>query len=74
MKTLDLQQENTCCRITQIEGTYRFISRVTSLGLSVDATILVLQNRKTTPLLLYSKHTIIALNRKDAQNIFVTDC
>ncbi|HHW94622.1 MAG TPA: ferrous iron transport protein A [Mogibacterium sp.] len=57
--------------ITDVKGDSRFLSRVTSIGLSLGCEIDMLYNEKKFPLLLYGRDTVIALNREESQNIFV---
>ena len=55
--------------IAGIEGDTRFLSRVTSIGLTLGCPIMVLQNEKKRPLLLYSRDSMIALNREECSKI-----
>lgn len=57
--------------VAQIQGDTRFLSRITSIGLSLGCEIKMLHNKPKLPLLLYGRDTVIALNRQDSNNIFV---
>ena len=57
--------------IVKIDGDRRYLSRITSIGLNVGCKIEMLQNVKKKPLLIYGRDTMIALNRKESENIQV---
>ena len=57
--------------IETIKGDSRFISRITSIGLSVGAGVRVLANKTGMPMLLYAHDTMIAVSKKEAEKIFV---
>lgn len=57
--------------ITSIDGDTRFLSRITSMGLTEGCHIEVLQNEKNQPLLLIGRDSLIAINRKDCNRIEV---
>jgi ferrous iron transport protein A len=57
--------------VAQIQGDTRFLSRITSIGLSLGCEIKMLHNKPQLPLLFYGRDTVIALNRQDSNNIFV---
>lgn len=56
-------------KITAIRGDARFLSRVTSIGLTTGCPITILQNEKKQPLLIYGRDTMIALNREECGKI-----
>lgn len=58
-------------RIVSIGGDHRYISRITSIGLSVGCTIEMLQNVKNKPILIFGRDTMIALNRDESERIEV---
>lgn len=60
-------------RIESIEGDTRFLTRITSIGLTVGGTLKVISNQKKQPLLVYSRNTLIAVNRKESEKIIVTE-
>lgn len=57
--------------ISYIEGDARFLSRITSIGLTPGCEIEMLYNENRLPLLLYGRDTVIALNRKESRDILV---
>lgn len=73
MVSLTKQKENSHCRVSELRGTTRFISRITSIGLTTGTIIEVIQNRRNHPLLLFARDTMIAVSKKEAQNIFVEE-
>ena len=56
-------------RVVSVSGDARFISRVTSIGLTPGCHVSMIKNEKNRPILIYSRDTMIALNRKDCENI-----
>ncbi|MCR4645615.1 MAG: ferrous iron transport protein A [Oscillospiraceae bacterium] len=71
--SLNEVKENTDAVITAIEGDVRFISRITSIGLTPGCRISIIKNDKSRPVLLYSRDTMIAVNRKECKGIQVTE-
>ena len=59
--------------ITTVSGDQRFISRITSIGLTPGCNVTVIKNEKNRPLLVYSRDTMIALNKKECENIKVQE-
>lgn len=57
--------------ITTIEGDTRFLSRITSMGLTEGCNIEIMQNEKNQPILLLGRDSLIAVNRKDCERIEV---
>lgn len=55
--------------ISAIDGDIRFLSRITSIGLTVGCQIQVLQNEKRQPILIYGRDTMVALNRRECEKI-----
>ena len=49
----------------------RFLSRITSIGLTEGAEFQVIKNDKRMPVLVYARETLLALNRKDCEKIEV---
>lgn len=58
-------------KITSIDGDRRYISRITSIGLSVGCTVEMIQNTKKRPILVYGRDSMIALNREESKHIIV---
>ncbi len=65
--------ENKDAVITAIQGDTRFMSRVTSIGLTPGCKVSVIKNDKNRPMLIYSRDTMIALNRKECSGITVEE-
>lgn len=57
--------------VAAVEGDNRFLSRITSIGLTVGCKVSVLQNVKKRPLLVFGRDTVIALNRDECSQILV---
>lgn len=57
--------------ITSIDGDTRFLSRITSIGLTQGCQIEIMQNEKNQPVLLLGRDSLIAVNRKDCDRIEV---
>ena len=70
MKLTELEKEGSGI-ITRINGDNRFVSRITSIGLTPGCKVTVIKNEKHRPLLVYSRDTMIALNRNECDDIEV---
>ena len=57
--------------IADVKGDTRFLSRITSVGLTLGCRVEMLRNDKKYPLLLFSRDSVIALNRVESSNIMV---
>ena len=55
--------------ISDIQGDTRFLSRVTSIGLTLGCPVTVLQNEKKRPILIYSRDSMVTLNREECDKI-----
>ncbi len=51
----------------------RFLSRITSIGLTEGADFQVVKNDRKMPVLVYVRETLLALNRKDCEKIEVME-
>lgn len=69
MKKLSEMPAGTKGRIQALKGDGRFLSRVTSMGLTLGCPIEVLQNEKKQPILIFGRDTMVALNRKECEKI-----
>ena len=58
-------KENREAMVTNIEGDSRFMSRITSIGLTPGCKVTVIKNDRSRPMLVYSRDTMIALNRNE---------
>ena len=72
MKLTELGKEGSGI-ITRINGDTRFVSRITSIGLTPGCKVTVVKNEKRRPLLVYSRDTMIALNRNECEDIEVEE-
>ncbi len=59
--------------VEKLTGDERFTSRITSIGLTPGCSLRVIRNDKNRPMLIYSRDTLIALNRKECMGIEVTE-
>lgn len=57
--------------IRDLQGPERFLGRITSVGITVGCPIVVMQNRKKSPILVYARDSAIALDRSDCNLIDV---
>ena len=73
MKKLSELRNDADGVITAVNGDSRFISRITSIGLTPGCTVTVIKNEKNRPLLVYSRDTMIALNRSECDLIEVEE-
>ena len=71
MLTLAQAEEEHGYTVKGINGDARFISRITSVGLIIGGTLKVIRNAKRLPLLIYSRNTMLAINRQKTKNIHV---
>lgn len=71
-KLIDLQT-NESGKIAAINGDSRFVSRITSIGLTPGCKVTVVKNDKHRPLLVYSRDTMIALNRNECDSIEINE-
>lgn len=73
MKRLSELAKNASGVIASINGDTRFVSRITSIGLTPGCRVSIIKNEKHRPLLVYSRDTMIALNRKECDWIEVAE-
>ena len=66
-------KENGEALVSEIKGDTRFMSRITSIGLTPGCKVRVVKNDKNRPLLVYSRDTMIALNRNECKGILVEE-
>ncbi|WP_315404859.1 FeoA family protein [Hoylesella saccharolytica] len=71
MLTLTQAEEGREYTVKDVKGDARFISRITSIGLTTGAMLKVVRNVKRLPLLIYSRDTMLAINKREANNIYV---
>ena len=63
--------ESSCGCIAKIEGDSRFISRIVSIGLTPGSPFTLLKNDGRSPVLVFCRDTVIAVNRRESSQIFV---
>ncbi len=68
---LSRMQASTRGVVKDLGGDDRFLSRITSIGLTEGAELQVIKNDKRMPVLVYVRETLLALNRKDCEKIEV---
>lgn len=66
-------KENSEAVVSGLNGDTRFIGRITSIGLTPGCRVSVIKNDRSRPVLIYSRDTMIALNRKECEGIEVTE-
>lgn len=71
MKSLSSLSAESEGVIASIDGDTRFLSRITSIGLTPGCRVRIVKNDKNRPLLVYSRDTMIALNKNECENIYV---
>ena len=69
--TLAEMGENRCGMVAQIEGDSRFISRIVSIGLTPGSAFTLLKYDGRSPVLVFCRDTVIAINHKESSQIFV---
>jgi len=69
MRKLTEMSKGTEGVVISVTGDSRFVSRITSIGLTPGCRVSMVKNDRNRPILIYSRDTMIALNRKDCENI-----
>ncbi|MBR0130065.1 MAG: ferrous iron transport protein A [Firmicutes bacterium] len=57
--------------VKKINGDAHFMKRITSIGITEGSSLQTVKNDPKMPLLIYSRETLIALNRSDAEKVEV---
>ena len=73
MKKLNELKKEQSAVIASVNGDTRFVSRITSIGITPGCKVTIIKNEKHRPLLVYSRDTMIALNRNECENILVQE-
>lgn len=73
MKKLSELNKDNSGVIANVNGDARFVSRITSIGLTPGCSLTVIKNEKHRPILVYSRDTMIALNRNECDLIDVEE-
>ncbi len=71
-KLVELEKEKSGV-VASVNGDSRFVSRITSIGITPGCKVTIVKNESRRPLLVYSRDTMIALNRKECENIMVEE-
>lgn len=71
MKNLAELKKDQNGKVVSIDGDSRFVSRITSIGLTPGCEVKVIKNDKRRPLLVFARDTMIALNSKECERIMV---
>lgn len=69
MINLDEAKENQNYKVISISGDDRFVSRITSIGITIGNLIKIIKNKSKYPILIYSRDTIIAIGRSESDKI-----
>lgn len=72
MSLSEVKENREVC-VSEIDGDTRFVSRITSIGLTPGCRVSVIKNDKNRPMLVYSRDTMIALNRNECKGILVEE-
>lgn len=73
MKTLNEMPKGSSGKIINIKGDRRFMSRVTSIGLTIGNKLEIVQNEKNQPILIYGRDTLVAVNRRESNYILLEE-
>ena len=73
MKKLSELEKDAEGVISTVNGDARFVSRITSIGLTPGCKVTVIKNEKNRPLTVFARDTMIALNEKESSNIEVEE-
>ena len=73
MKKLAQMKQGQTGVVTAINGDARYMSRITSIGITPGCTISIVKNDKNRPVIVYTRNTMIALNEKECNNIEVQE-
>ena len=71
-KLVELEKEKSGV-VASVNGDARFVSRITSIGITPGCKVTIVKNESRRPLLVYSRDTMIVLNRKECENIMVEE-
>ncbi len=71
MQNLSHAVEGQYYTVKGLHGDTRFISRITSVGITIGAAVKVIRNAKRMPILIYARDTMLAVDKKEAVQIEV---
>lgn len=69
MKSLNELTPNSEGVVAAIDGDPRYLSRITSIGITPGCYIKVLKNDRKRPMLVFLRDTMVALNTEECRNI-----
>ena len=73
MTTLDNIPSGARVRIERVDGDFRLLTLMSSVGLVPGATVLVERNDRNRPVLVFERDTRLAINRKECARIQVEE-
>ncbi|MBO6194100.1 MAG: ferrous iron transport protein A [Clostridiales bacterium] len=73
MKTLSKMKPGEEGVVTSVNGDVRYMSRITSIGITPGCRVRIIKNDKNRPVIVYTRDTMIALNEKECSNIEVQE-
>ena len=71
IKDLSMIKEGSNAIVKSIKGEARFISRITSMGITVGSIVTILRNEEKQPILIYGRDTLVSINRDECLKIEV---
>jgi ferrous iron transport protein A len=69
LKSLNELKANSEGVVASIDGDARYLSRITSIGITPGCHIKVLKNDRNRPMLVFMRYTMVALNKEESRNI-----
>lgn len=73
MKKLAQMKQGQTGVVTAINGDVRYMSRITSIGITPGCKVRIIKNDKNRPVIVFTRDTMIALNEKECNNIEVQE-
>ena len=73
MKTLDLLAAGKNGFVKSLNGGKRYLSRITAMGFTSDASVTVIRNSRKGPLIVYLRDTEVALGRREASGVEIAE-
>ena len=73
MKTLSKMKQGEEGVVTSVNGDVRYMSRITSIGITPGCTVRIIKNDRNRPVIVYTRDTMIALNEKECSNIEIKE-
>ncbi|MCR5802732.1 MAG: ferrous iron transport protein A [Clostridia bacterium] len=73
MKSLNKMTPDQEGVVASIDGDTRFLSRITSIGLTPGCKVKVIKNDRSRPVLVFLRDTLVALNSKECERIMVEE-